>query len=153
MTKKEAKRLVKTRAASKYRGSALTLLQHMVDASFRASDGPEDARHTVSVRASTLMRWINVKEAQLHSIMKTFRDDGIGAFTRVDGMVTFHLNLDPLNKFREYDPTAEREARLADRATKARAARAATRNAVKDMLFTSILANASANQQRLDAAL
>ncbi len=68
-------------------------------------------------------------------------------------MVTFHLNLEPLKQFREYDPVAEREARLADRAAKARATYATKRKAVKDMLFTSILANASANQQRLDAAL
>ncbi len=153
MTKKEAKRLIKTRAASKYRGSALTLLQHMVDASFKASDGPEDARHTVSAKASTLMRWVNIREAQFHGILKTFRDDGIGEFTRVGGLVTFHLNLEPLKQFREYDPVAEREARLADRAAKARATYATKRKAVKDMLFTSILANASANQQRLDAAL
>ncbi len=86
MTKKEAKRLIKTRAASKYRGSALTLLQHMVDASFKASDGPEDARHTVSAKASTLMRWVNIREAQFHGILKTFRDDGIGEFTRVGGL-------------------------------------------------------------------
>jgi hypothetical protein len=125
----------------------------MVDASFTASDGPEDARHTASVKSSTLKRWVKIREAQLSLILKTFRDHGIGAFTRNNGMVTFHLDLEPLKKLEEYDPEAERKARLEDRATKARNKRAEKRKAVQEMLFTSILANASANQQRLDAAL
>jgi len=126
MTKKEAKSLIKNNAAGKYRGSALLMLSHMVDASF--APGEANAARTRGIKDSTLMGWVHIKEAQFRKLLKRFEADGLGEFSRKNGKVTYRLNLEPLKKLPAASKSKEDiKARNADRAAKARAAYAAQR--------------------------
>lgn len=114
MDRKEARAIVKNKAA--YRGSARLLLNYMVNASFN-----DKGSHAITVKAGALLRCGDVQEAQLRNILKLFTDDGIAAFTRHNGKITMHVNLEPMRTWPDYIPYAKREETKADRATKARA--------------------------------
>jgi hypothetical protein len=134
MTKQEAKSLVKNHAPGKYRGSALLMLSHMVDASFVPGDKEVDAARERTINDSTLKRWVHIQEVQFHRVLKRFADDGLGKFSRKDGKLTYRLNLEPLKKLPAAKSKEDIKAKNLDRAAKARAAYAAQRSAHRTLV-------------------
>jgi len=119
MIRKEARQLVKNNAPSRYHGTALVLLTHLVDAAY----GPDGVRE-VTIRASTLMSWVHIGQDQLRRVLDKFTKDGLGTFVGHGGKITVFLNLSPLESLPVKPSLKEAKA---DRATKARKAYAANK--------------------------
>jgi hypothetical protein len=132
MTYKEAKKLVKERAGSKYEGTRLRLLERMVGATYNPNKPEADIENIrVSKGKATLCFWAGVQMQQMLRALAGL--DEVTVVSRKNNNITFTLNLDgliELPKTSEMVRNREKQ-KKADRAEKARLKRAANRPANK----------------------
>jgi hypothetical protein len=103
ITQKEAYRLVKDAAPSKYRGSALAILEKLVRMAYNPKiDDPQ--RRITDKGIRPLMRAGHVKERQFHMALSQLSE--VLDYDRHGGKIDFQLNLAPLA---ELNPEAEQE--------------------------------------------
>jgi hypothetical protein len=137
LTYKEAKSLVKERAASKYQGRALLLLTALTNLLYNPEDKDGDvSTRTITRRVETVQGWLAaVSERQLTRIAKQVEE--ITIVSRDKRKVTFSLNLELLKDVEKSAALTTRvlQMRKESRAAKARAQRAANHqsNRVADM--------------------
>ena len=132
MNNQEARKIIKTKAPMKYRAAAMVLLAHLVNNCF-SPDGP---RTNVTIKRSTLMQWASIGDDGLRKVLDRFTADGVGTFICDKGKVTVTLDLSPLANLPNKPTWREVKA---DRASKAREARAAIRQLEREARETDAL--------------
>jgi hypothetical protein len=130
MTYQQAKELVKERAASKYRGTALHLLQKLTNSLYSEQDKNADVeKKVVSKKAATMCGWLGIGDKQLGRLLDEVEE--VHIVSRENGTVTYTMKLQPLKSAEKTITQAKRlkKERNADRTKKARDQRKVLREA------------------------
>jgi hypothetical protein len=115
--------LVKERAATKYRGQALRLLDKLTSSYFSGKRNPPLEGRQIRKKVRTLQAWLGgLSDRQLRRILKHLDEV---SYTRSGGYISYSINFESL---KQIEPTAEVakhkiEERNARRAEKARTMR------------------------------
>jgi hypothetical protein len=130
-TIKDARRLFKTCAALKYRGSKQIVLRTLIEATFRGKDRIEAdiTGRPFTIKAADLCKAAGgIKDQQLMNIISSL--DEIELTGREDGKITYRLDLKPLE---DAEPSkAEQERLKRERTEKARQKKAEQRAAKRE---------------------
>jgi hypothetical protein len=129
-TLNEARKLFKTYAASKYRGSRYIALDELIEATYKGRPRIEDdiTAREYTIKAERLRRAIRVQDRQLANLLRDIEE--VNLISREDGLITYRLDLSPLEK---EEPAREVEKRRKQQQTeKARQKKAAQRAAKRE---------------------
>lgn len=151
MTRNEARKLIKSRAPSKYPTSTENLLIKLVDLTYRPKEaGDDDAERPIKTTANALAKAARVGEKQLGRIIEQLVSDGILIdVQRHRNTITCRASYAPLALLADYGHAREEatEKRNADRATAARESEKQKR------LYREGLAVSTQTREVLNAAL
>src|SRR5438477_6312649 len=98
VTYKQAKELVKQRAATKYNGRTLTLLQKLTDSLYRPNDPEGDVeKREVSKKVLTIKGWVGgISDRHLRRILTDI--DELHILSRFGGTITYRIAFESLNE-------------------------------------------------------
>lgn len=131
----DAKKLVKERGPSKYRGVKLTLLEKLTNGLYEKSDHKPIETRIKTKKIATVKGWVGgVTDRQLR---RAFKDiDELEVISREKGTLTYRMRFDTLQGVQKAIDLAKKqtEESNADRAAKARAQRTAQRALIAELL-------------------
>lgn len=128
MTYQQVRELVLERGPAKYHGRAFQLLRGFTDGLYKFRTQPTVEGKVKTVKTSTVMKWIGgISERQLRRYLE--RIEELQIVGRINGTIQYTMSFQALKSFTKSADVSKQQikARKADRAAKARAARAVQR--------------------------
>lgn len=93
-TLKEARKIFREHAATKYRGSKQNMLLALISATYRGKTEVDVTGRTFTVKADDLRKAVRVEDQQLMRLIKSL--DEVAVIERRNGKISYTLDLKPL---------------------------------------------------------